>query len=65
MADPIFCGIQGTGADEDEVLDWGDAEEEMEKEMEQDEETIQQLSRGIRGFADQLLKTQQPSKTTS
>ncbi|KAG9020453.1 hypothetical protein FS837_008209 [Tulasnella sp. UAMH 9824] len=55
----------GTGAEDDEVLDWGDADEEMEKEMEQDEETIKQLSRGIRGFADQLLKAQQPSTTTS
>ncbi|KIO30946.1 hypothetical protein M407DRAFT_20070 [Tulasnella calospora MUT 4182] len=55
----------GTRADENEVLDWGDADEELEKEMEQDEETIQQLSRGIRGFADQLLKTQQSSKTAS
>ncbi|KAG8977679.1 hypothetical protein FRC05_000935 [Tulasnella sp. 425] len=54
----------GTRAVEDEVLDWGDADEDMEKEMEQDEQAIQQLSRGIRGFADQLLKAQQQSSET-
>ncbi|KAG8975983.1 hypothetical protein FRB90_009359, partial [Tulasnella sp. 427] len=37
-------GLGRTGHRE-EVLDWGDADEELEKEIEQDEQAIQQLSR--------------------